>query len=234
MKSLASTLLLVLISISSISQNKIESEVISILNKYRIESGVDKSHSYTQSHKVTKLTNNSSILIFGVSPTGDTTYHDIVIGGDTKHVPKYHDKNTVLLIADSLTTKDYNGVVVLDNELPSNWKCNKNFDPHSYMDSLFIQKLFNSIIISDDYSGILLSSRNFYIDCSAHINDSYETNYYIKIYEILDTKGLNIPSDYGSEIIHENTSYLKPMMVDRKTKKVLYPDLAKKIKRKNS
>jgi len=166
-----------------------------------------------------------------IYPTdGDTSYGNYVAAGTQKYIPKYHDENTSLILTETLSTRQYNGFVVIEDRLPKNWSTKKDFDAHKYMDSLYIQDLFDGLVNSELYSGIFISNRKFYVDFKFSIDeDLHGMKYTLKLYEVVDASALNLPADYGCTIWpEENIEELKPLMVDPKTKKLLYPELSEK------
>ena len=222
-----------LVGLNANSQFINEIQFRSIWNKYRVDNDLDKLSCDFQSKTHKQLTPNYKLCAFHVNNNNDTVYYDHIIGGDEKFIPKYHDKNSTLLFKESFNTKEWNGIVLLEDELPKNYRSIKNFNAQRYIDSIYIQKFFNSIIESEQYGGILKSNRKFYIHCQSFIDDNFASKtFYLEVYEVLDVTGLNIPADYGYTVFHADMRYLKPYMVDRKTKKLLYPELTKKLKGK--
>lgn len=220
-------------SLFSIAQSGVEKQFEAIWQKYRKAEGLPKAKCNYQSYKVVQVTPNK-ILPMRFITDGDTSYGDYVAAGTQKYIPKYHDKNIELLFTISFNTKEWNGVMIQEKDMPKNWRSKKGFDAYEYTDSLNIQKLFDKIIQSESYGGIMLTERKFYVNFKAHIDDDFSgKTYTLNLYEVVDVSTLNLPADYGCTIWpEENIEKLKPFMINPKTKKLLYPELAKKQKGK--
>lgn len=220
-------------SLFSIAQSGVEKQFEAIWQKYRKAEGLPKANCNYQSFKVVHVTPDKIIPIRCITD-GDTSYGNYVAAGADKYIPKYHDKNIELLFTISFNTKEWNGVVIQEKDMPKNWRSKKGFDAHKYTDSLNIQKLFDKIIQSELYSGFMLTERKFFVNFEAHIDDNFSgQTYTLNLYEVVDVSALNLPADYGCKIYkEENIEKLKPLMINPKTKKLLYPELANKQKGK--
>jgi len=229
MKKLVLIIGLVALSFVSNAQNGVSQQFEAIWQKYRKAEGLPKANCNYQRFKVVHVTPNKIIPMRFITD-GDTSYGDYVAGGTEKYIPKYHDKNIDLLFTISFNTKEWNGVVIQEKDMPKNWRSKQDFDPHEYTDSLNIQKLFDKIIQSELYGGIMLTERKFYVHFEAHIDDNFSgKTYTLNLYEVVDASALNLPADYGCTIWPaENIEELKPFMINPKTKKLLYPELSKK------
>ena len=217
-------------SLFSIAQSGVEKQFEAIWQKYRKAEGFSKAKCNYQSFKVVQLTPDKIIPIIH----SDSSYGNYVAAGAEKYIPKYHDKNIELLFTISFNTKEWNGVMIQEKDMPKNWRSKKGFDAYEYTDSLNIQKLFDKIIQSESYGGIMLTERKFYVNFEAHIDDNFSgRTYTLNLYEVVDVSALNLPADYGCKIYkEENIEELKPLMINPKTKKLLYPELSKKQKGK--
>ena len=204
------TLLLVFttfcISVTSLSQSKNGKLFISIWNTYRLSNDLSKVYCDGQHTKTVKLSPNKIFHVMSINKNGDTSYHDAVASGSIKIIPKYHDKNTSLIFSESFTFKNSIGESI-------------------YFDSLCISDIFTKLIQSNDYSGILLSNRKFYIDVITSITDDFsKTKYSISLYEVLDIDNKTITEDYGCIIFKDDYSKYSKISVDPKNKKNLSPN----------
>jgi len=191
------------ISITSLAQSKNGKLFIDIWNTYRISNDLAKVYCDCQHTKTVKLSPNKIFHVMSINKNGDTSYHDAVASGAIKIIPKYHDKNTSLIFSESFTFKNSIGESI-------------------YFDSLCISDIFTKLIQSNDYSGILLSNRKFYIDVVTSITaDFSKTKYSISLYEVLDIDDTNISEDYGCTIFQDEYSKYSKISVDAKNKKKL-------------
>lgn len=232
MKKLVLAIAISLVSFVVVPQNGVSKELMSIWNKYRKDNGLGKADCKFQSYKVVHVTPDQQFYVMWVDEKKDTSYHWATAGGAEKYIPKYHDKNTSLILTETFSTRQYNGFVVLENRLPTNWRTKNGFDAHTYMDSLYIQDLFDGLVNSELYSGLFLSNREFYVDFNFSIdNDLQGMKFTLKLYEVVDATDLHLPADYGHSFHAGDIELLKKDALDPKTKKLLYPELSKKMNR---
>jgi hypothetical protein len=162
----------------------------------------------------------------------DTLYHWATAAGAEKYIPKYHNKNTSLILTETFNTREYNGFVAIENRLPKNWRSKSGFDAYADMDSLYIQDLFDGLANSELHSGLFLSNREFYVDFNFSIDEDLQgKKYTLKLYEVVDATDLHLPADYGHSFHAGDIELLKKYALDPKTKKLLYPELSKKMNR---
>ena len=220
------------VSFVAIAQNGVSKELMSIWNKYRKENGLGKANCKFQSYKVVHVTPNQQFYVMWVDEKKDTLYHWATAAGAEKYIPKYHNKNTSLILIETFNTREYNGFVVIENRLPKNWRSKSGFDAYAYMDSLYIQDLFDGLVNSELYSGLFLSNREFYVDFNFSIDEDLQgKKYTLKLYEVVDATDLHLPADYGHSFHAGDIELLKKYALDPKTKKLLYPELSKKMNR---
>ena len=229
MKTLFNTLIItILISLSSYSQkgfNTYESIFISIWNSHRSDNSIEPVKCYSQNLKIEQVSPSIKSLV--MIPNGlDTTYSEFVFSGTTKYIPNYHDKNTKLLINESIESPMWDQIS--DSRLPNDYYSNpnkyKNLNISNYCDSLYLQDLFDSFKNNELYQGSLFSQNKIYISViSEIIKNGTVVKYTIKISEILDSPISNIPIDYGSTLVigDRYTSKWAKYAVDRKTHKLI-------------
>ena len=233
MKKLVLAIAVSLVSFVVTSQNNVTVELVSIWNKYRKDNGLGKSNCKFQSHKVVQVTPNQQFFVMCFDAHQDTSYVWAAAAGAVKFIPKYHDKNTSLILTETFSTRKYNGFVVIENRLPKNWRTKSGFDAHAYMDSLYIQDLFDGLVNSELYSGLFLSNREFYIDFDFSIDEDLQgIKYTLKLYEVVDVSDLHLPADYGHIFFASEIDSYKVFALDPKTKKLLYPELSEKMNKK--
>ena len=233
MKKLVLAIAVSFVSFVAIAQNGVSKELMSIWNKYRKDNGLGKANCKFQSHKVVHVTPNQQFYVMWVDEKKDTLYHWATAAGAEKYIPKYHDKNISLLLTETLNTRKYNGFVVLENRLPKNWRTKDDFDAHAYMDSLYIQDLFDGLVNSELYSGLFLSNREFYVNFDFSIDEDLQgMKYTLKLYEVVDATDLHLPADYGHTFFASEIDSYKVFALDPKTKKLLYPELSEKQNKK--
>ena len=221
------------VSFVATSQVGISAELMSIWNKYRKDNELGKANCKFQSYKVVQVTPNQQFYVMWVDEKKDTLYHWATVAGAEKVIPKYHNKNTSLILKATLTQRDYNGQVVLEDRLPRNWRSIDDFDAHAYMDSLYIQDLFDGLVNSELYSGLFLSNREFYVDFDYNMDADFRgKSYTLKLYEAVDATDLHLPADYGHSFYPSQVDDAKVYARDPKTKKLLYPELSEKQNKK--
>ena len=227
MKKLVLAIAVSLVSFVATSQVGITAELMSIWNKYRKDNELGKANCKFQSYKVVQVTPTQQFYVMWVDKKQDTSYHWATVGGAEKVIPKYHDKNTSLILTETLHTRDYNGYVVLEDRLPRNWRTIDDFDAHTYMDSLYIQDLFDGLSNSELYGGLFLSNREFYVDFNYDMDADFQgKTYTLKLYEVVDVSDLHLPTDYGHTFFASQVDDAKVIARDPKTKKLLYPELS--------
>lgn len=200
-----------------------EFDFISIWNNYRFDNNIDQVNCFSQDLRIEQVTPSIKALV--MFPNGkDTTYSDFIFSGTTRYIPKYHDKNTKLLISESIESPMWDQIS--DSRLPNDYYSNpkkyKNFNLSKYCDSLYLQDLFNNIKNLEIYQGVLLNSTNIYISATSEIiKNGSVVKYTVKLFEILDSTSFNLPEDYGSTIVlgDRYTSKWAKYAVDRKTHK---------------
>ena len=228
MKKLVLAIAVSLVSFVAVAQNGVSKELMSIWNKYRKDNGLGKANCKFQSYKVVHVTPDQQFYIMFFDANRDTSYGWATAAGAEKYIPKYHNKNTSLILTETFNTREYNGFVVIENRLPKNWRTKKDFDAHAYMDSLYIQDLFDGLVNSELHSGLFLSNREFYVDFNFSIdNDLQGMKFTLKLYEVVDAADLHLPADYGHSFHAGDIDIYKEIALDPKTKKLLYPELSK-------
>ena len=228
MKKLVLAIAVSLVSFVAVAQNGVSKELMSIWNKYRKDNGLSKANCKFQSYKVVQVTPNQQFYIMCFDANRDTSYAWATAAGAAKFIPKYHNKNTSLILTETFSTREYNGFVVIENRLPKNWRTKKDFDAYAYMDSLYIQDLFDGLVNSELYSGLFLSNREFYVDFNFSIDEDLQgKKYTLKLYEVVDATDLHLPADYGHSFHAGDIDIYKEIARDPKTKKLLYPELSK-------
>jgi len=233
MKKLVLAIAVSLVSFVASAQNNVTVELVSIWNKYRKDNELDKANCKFQSHKVVQVTPNQQFFIMCFDANQDTSYVWAAAAGAVKFIPKYHDINTSLILTETFSTRKYNGFVVLENRLPKNWRTKSGFDAHAYMDSLYIQDLFDGLVNSELYSGLFLSNREFYVNFDFSIDEDLQgIKYTLKLYEVVDVSDLHLPADYGHIFFASEIDSYKVFALDPKTKKLLYPELSEKMNKK--
>jgi hypothetical protein len=233
MKKLVLAIAISFVSFVATSQVGISAELMSIWNKYRKDNELGKANCKFQSYKVVQVTPNQQFYVMWVDEKKDTSYHWATVGGAEKVIPKYHNKNTSLILRETLHTRDYNGYVVLEDRLPRNWRSIDDFDAHAYMDSLYIQDLFDGLANSELYGGLFLSDREFYVDFDYNMDADFQgKTYTLKLYEMVDVSGLHLPADYGHSFFASEIERYKVFALNPKTKKLLYPELSEKQNKK--
>jgi len=233
MKILLLAIALNIVNFAALAQNGVSKELMSIWNKYRKDNGLGKANCKFQSYKVVQVTPDQQFYVMWVDEKKDTSYHWATAGGAEKYIPKYHDKNISLILTETFSTRQYNGFVVIENRLPTNWSTKNGFDAYAYMDSLHIQDLFDGLVNSELYSGLFLSNREFYVDFDFSIDEDLQgMKYTLKLYEVVDAKDLHLPADYGHTFFASEIERYKIFALNPKTKKLLYPELSEKQNKK--
>jgi len=226
MKKLVLTMCFIAIGIKVTAQDILGEKFRSIWNQYRIENNLPKVNCNFKEFKTVQLTPDTSVFVYHIDGN-DTTYGYYVLGGDEKIIPKYHELNTKFLFSETLDTiwdmTDY-----FTEKTDATWSLVKHMQKQ---DSILLIELYKKISINSLHNEIINSDRSFLIVSQREKNmEEMKASYSIDFYEVLDVTALHLPDDYGYTIRHEDDTDIKPFMVDPKTKKLVYPELAKKQK----
>ena len=228
MKKLVLAISFIAFGMSVTAQDLLGETFRSIWNKYRIESNLPKLNCNLNEFKTVQLTPDTSVYVY-FTDGKDTTYDYFVLGGDEKIIPKYHELNTKFLFSETLDTiwdiSNY-----FTEKTDTSWSLVKHMQKQ---DSTLLVELYKKISRNSLQYEIINSDRNFLITSDFENKiEGLKASYTIDFYEVLDVSALHLPEDYRSTIRHKDDTDIKAIMVDPKTKKLLYPELAKKQKDK--
>jgi hypothetical protein len=227
MKKLVLSIGLIVLSLFVKAQMRIEKQFQSIWQNHRIQNGLTKPNCNFQEFSTVKIKPDTSVYVY-FSEGKDTTYGYYVLTGDEKITQKYHDKNTRFIFSAEIDT-----IWDISNYFTEKSDTNYNIlSEMIYQDSVILEQLYLKICNNPIKKAIMDSSLNFVL----LVNDKKEldglkASYVIDLYEILDVSAFNLPEYYGSTIRHNDDTDIKATMVDPKTKKLLYPELTKKMNR---
>ena len=220
MKTIAIAFFATVFSLSVFSQNQIENIFLGIWNNYRFNNRLTVAFCDFQQYQKVYLSENYEVIVYSLDENRDTVYTRTTCTGDSKKIPRYHDKNTSLLfqVIDSNRIDDSN--------LPEIYKKYVSSEEYSrasdYLDSLQLSQAFQKMLSIDEYKEIILSNRYLYFHIKALQSKDTQT-LTISFFEILDSNLSLVPAEYGATKVSKgNFERLKPYIVDEFTKKLKY------------
>ena len=222
MKKLVLAMCFITLGLGVTAQDLLGETFRSIWNKYRIESNLPKLNCNLKEFKTVQLTPDTSVYVY-FTDGKDTTYDYFVLGGDEKIIPKYHELNTKFLFSETLDTiwdiSDY-----FTEKTDTSWSLVKHMQNQ---DSILLVELYKKISRNSLQHEIINSDRSFLITSDfENTIEELKVSYTIDFYEVLDVSALHLPEDYGATIRQDYID-IKAIMVDPKTKKLLYPELTR-------
>jgi hypothetical protein len=222
MKKLVLAMCFITLGLGVSAQDLLGETFRSIWNKYRIESNLPKINCNLKEFKTVQLTPDTSVYVY-FTDGKDTTYDYFVLGGDEKIIPKYHELNTKFLFSETLDTiwdiSDY-----FTEKTDTSWSLVKHMQNQ---DSILLVELYKKISRNSLQHEIINSDRSFLIISDfENTIEELKVSYTIDFYEVLDVSALHLPEDYGATIRPDYID-IKAIMVDPKTKKLLYPELTR-------
>ena len=228
MKKLVLAICFIAFGMSVTAQDVLGKTFRSIWNQYRLENNLPKLNCDFKEFKTVQLTQDTSVYVY-YTDGKDTTYGYYVMSGDEKIIPKYHELNTKFLFSETLDTiwdmSDY-----FTEKTDTSWSLVKHMQNQ---DSTLLVELYKKISRNSLRNEIINSDRSFLIISQREKKMAeMKVAYTLDFYEVLDVTALHLPEDYGSTIRRHDHTDIKAIMVDPKTKKLLYPELAKKQKDK--